>query len=236
VLVAEPLNLSRMTLGFMYFVFLPAIFTTTLAGALAARVGTRPALWIGLGLAGAGLPLLLLPSLPTILAGNPPETRLAKLPQFWDLMQAQRNSGLAAFFPAMPKELANAGIYSNGIKGFFVPNPQAVWGVNFPLGVEQAAFYSTTPLYDKLLQLTDFEYVNARHRRLKLGAVNVRSGEMCYFDSRDEPLTVKHVMASGALPPAFPAVRIDGKTFWDGGIWQREADTMDDIIVHEISG
>jgi MFS transporter, YNFM family, putative membrane transport protein len=69
VLVAEPLNLSRMTLGFVYFVFLPAIFTTPLAGTLAARLGTRPALWAGLGLAGAGLPLLLLASLPAVLAG-----------------------------------------------------------------------------------------------------------------------------------------------------------------------
>lgn len=68
-LVAAPLNLSRMTLGFVYFVFLPAIFTTPLAGALVARLGTRPALWAGLSLAGAGLPLLLLPSLPAVLAG-----------------------------------------------------------------------------------------------------------------------------------------------------------------------
>jgi predicted MFS family arabinose efflux permease len=69
VLVAEPLNLSRMSLGFVYFVFLPAIFTTPLAGALVARLGTRPALWAGLGLAGAGLPLVLLPHLPAVLAG-----------------------------------------------------------------------------------------------------------------------------------------------------------------------
>ena len=69
VLVAEPLNLSRMALGFVYFVFLPAIFTTPLAGAAVARLGTRPALWAGLALAAAGLPLLLLPSLPAVLAG-----------------------------------------------------------------------------------------------------------------------------------------------------------------------
>ncbi len=69
VLVAAPLNLSRMALGFVYFVFLPAIFTTPLAGAAVARLGTRPTLWAGFGLAGAGLPLLLLPSLPAVLAG-----------------------------------------------------------------------------------------------------------------------------------------------------------------------
>lgn len=69
VLVAEPLNLSRMALGFVYFVFLPAIFTTPVAGAVVARLGTRPALWLGLGLAAAGLPLVLLPHLPAVLAG-----------------------------------------------------------------------------------------------------------------------------------------------------------------------
>lgn len=69
VLVAEPLNLSRMALGFVYFVFLPAIFTTPLAGAIVARFGTRPTIWGGFALAGAGLPLLLLPQLPAVLAG-----------------------------------------------------------------------------------------------------------------------------------------------------------------------
>lgn len=68
VLVAGPLNLSRMALGFVYFVFLPAIFTTPLAGKVVAKLGTRRALWLGLTLAGAGLPLLLSPSLPAVLA------------------------------------------------------------------------------------------------------------------------------------------------------------------------
>lgn len=154
-----------------------------------------------------------------IIAGNPPATRLAKLTQFWDLVQNPRNSGLTSLFPALPKAWANAGVYSKGIKGFFVPNPEAAWGVNAPLGAEHAAFYSTAPLQRTLLKLTDFDYVNAHHGRLTLGAVNVRSGEMRYFDSRKEPLTVKHVMASGALPPAFPAVRIDGETYWDGGVY-----------------
>jgi NTE family protein len=42
---------------------------------------------------------------------------------------------------------------------------------------------------------------------------------MRYFDSRDERLSVEHVISSGALPPAFPATRIDGKAYWDGGIY-----------------
>lgn len=158
-----------------------------------------------------------------IIAGNPPAQRLEKLTQFWDLMQGQREAGmgalLATMLPAMAKEFANTNIYAKGIEGFFVPNRQAALGVNTALGAEQAAFYSTAPLHDTLLKLTDFDYINAKHGRLTLGAVNVKSGAMHYFDSRDQPLGVKHVMASGALPPAFPAVRIDGETYWDGGIY-----------------
>jgi NTE family protein len=154
-----------------------------------------------------------------IIAGNPPATRLEKLTRFWDLMQAQPQNGIGSWWPAMAHVFANAGTYSKGIDGFFTPNPQAAMGMNTPLGAEQAAFYSTAPLHDTLLELVNFDYINAKHGRLTLGAVNVKSGEMHYFDSRDRALGVKHVMASGALPPAFPAVRIDGETYWDGGVY-----------------
>lgn len=69
VLVREPLALSPMTLGFVYLVFAPSLVTTLLAGRAAQAFGTRPALWGGLGVAAAGLPLLLAPSLPVVLAG-----------------------------------------------------------------------------------------------------------------------------------------------------------------------
>jgi predicted MFS family arabinose efflux permease len=69
VLVRAPIALSMMGLGFVYLVFLPSIFTTPLAGRAVARFGTRQTLWAALGLAGAGLPLLLLPWLPAVLAG-----------------------------------------------------------------------------------------------------------------------------------------------------------------------
>src|SRR5437667_273203 len=54
--------------------------------------------------------------------------------------------------------------------------------------------------------------------RLTVGAAHVRTSEMRYFDSRETAITAQHIMASGALPPAFPAVRIDGDLYWDGGI------------------
>jgi NTE family protein len=106
-----------------------------------------------------------------------------------------------------------------GVEGFFAPNPDAAWGLHSPLGVERAAFYVTNPLRETLAELVDFNYLNAKHTRLTLGAVNVARGEMRYFDSRDTDLCATHVMASGALPPAFPAVRIDGEPYWDGGVY-----------------
>jgi NTE family protein len=84
--------------------------------------------------------------------------------------------------------------------------------------VGRAGFYSTEPLERTLNELVDFSLLNRCTPRLTVGAANVRTSEMCYFDSRATEITVKHVLASGALPPAFPAVRIDGELYWDGGI------------------
>lgn len=154
-----------------------------------------------------------------IIAGNEPATRMEKLTQFWDMVQGQRLGDLAALWPAMNGTIANLNIYTRGIDGFFAPNPQAIWGVHTPLGVEKAAFYTTEPLRATLTELVDFKCINAKRTRLTLGAVNVRSGEMHYFDSRDAKIKAEHVMASGALPPAFPAVRIGGSSYWDGGVY-----------------
>ena len=75
-----------------------------------------------------------------------------------------------------------------------------------------------SPLQATLEELVDFDLVNRCTPRLTVGAAHVRTSQMRYFDSRDGAITVKHVMASGALPPAFPAVRIEGELYWDGGI------------------
>jgi len=87
------------------------------------------------------------------------------------------------------------------------------------VGVESAAYYCTEPLRETLSALVDFGCVNAKGTRLTVGAVNVRTGDMRYFDSREEALGLEHVMASGALPPAFPAIRVEGEPYWDGGIY-----------------
>jgi len=154
-----------------------------------------------------------------IIAGNEPGKRMEQLTRFWDMVQARRFSDLASAWPALTGPISNLGTFTQGIDGFFAPNPQAVWGVHAQLGVEKAAFYSTEPLRDTLATLVDFKCVNQKRTRLTLGAVNVRSGDMHYFDSRETRIKVEHVMASGALPPAFPAVRIGGASYWDGGIY-----------------
>ncbi len=87
-----------------------------------------------------------------------------------------------------------------------------------PLGPDNAGYYSTAPLRMTLEELVDFNLLNRSRVRLTVGAAHVCTSVMHYFDSRDMPLSVSHVMASGALPPAFPAVRIDGELYWDGGI------------------
>jgi NTE family protein len=86
------------------------------------------------------------------------------------------------------------------------------------LGAERAGFYSTAPLERTLSELIDFDVLNNGSMRLTVGTANLRTAEMRYFDSRAETLTVRHIMASCALPPAFPPVRIDGELYWDGGV------------------
>jgi NTE family protein len=104
-----------------------------------------------------------------------------------------------------------------GIPGFFVPRvppPQFA-----PEGTLAAvSYYDTEPLRATLNRLVDFDRINSGDVRLSLGAVNARSGESVYFDSEDCSITASHVMASGALPPAFPPVEIDGEHYFDGGI------------------
>src|SRR5262249_8509307 len=124
---------------------------------------------------------------------------------------ANANPFITAFAP-------NAGTIAGGVPGFFEPNPGAWLGPKSRLGPEQAAYYSTAPLSRTLSRLIDPHLLNAGSPRLTVGAARVQTAEMHYFDSRKSTLTVRHIMASGALPPAFPAIRIDGELYWDGGV------------------
>ena len=154
-----------------------------------------------------------------LIAGNVPAQRLERLREFWHRVQQPWPAAgtLAAF--GWANLLPNAATVVGGIPGFFKPNPMAWLGNHAAVGVDRAAHYSTAPLRDTLGELVDFRQLARGDTRLTVGAVHALSGAMRYFDSRDQALGVEHVMASGALPPAFPAVCIDGQPYWDGGIY-----------------
>ncbi len=147
-----------------------------------------------------------------IIAGNAFEDRLDRLTEFWRRVEHGH-----VFDEALPAQIAsffrNFTTIVGGLPTFFAPNPGAFRSVYATLGAENAGYYSTQPLRETLSDLIDFDRINGAGMRLTVGASAVTSSEMRYFDSRDMPLCLDHVMASGALPPAFPAVRIDGELY-----------------------
>ena len=153
----------------------------------------------------------------SLIAGNEREDRLDRLDEFWRRMRRKEFWGLSTW-PGLSDTTACWSTLLGGIPGFFEPNPLAFLGAHYPLGRDNAGFYSTAPLEKTLTELVDFALVRRCMPRLTVGAAHVRSSQMRYFDSCETAISVRHVMASGALPPAFPAVRIDGELYWDGGI------------------
>jgi NTE family protein len=166
-----------------------------------------------------------------LIAGNAPDRRIARLREFWE--GVARGRPLDQLWPAQlfGNSVANLATVMAGIPGFFAPNPRAIWGPTYPLGIDQAAWYTTEPLRETLARLVDFDHLGRERVRLSVGAVNVRTGEMRYFDSRDMPLAARHIMASGALPPAFPAVEIEGEYYWDGGIY---SNTPIEVVLDDV--
>jgi NTE family protein len=154
----------------------------------------------------------------SLIAGNPIERRMERLREFWAGVEHSGWQDSLGAWPGIGSMMANWMTMTGGLKGFFEPNPLAFIGQQTSLGSEAAGYYRTTPLRDTLGRLVDFAQVQQGGCRLTVGAANVRTSEMTYFDSRDMQLGVEHVMASGALPPAFPAVRVGSDLFWDGGI------------------
>jgi NTE family protein len=165
-----------------------------------------------------------------IIAGNVRENRLARLREFWD--QVSKGSLLDAMWsaPLFGGAFANMNTLVGGIPGFFQPNPAAMFGPNYAAGIENASYYTTDPLKKTLARLVDFDHLNRKSTRLTVGAVNVNTSELKYFDTRHMEIGAAHVMASGALPPAFPAVCIDGVPYWDGGIY---SNTPIEVVLDE---
>lgn len=155
-----------------------------------------------------------------LIAGNAPEHRVERLGAFWN----QVSSGVtgAPWLPGERARIAFNELSANwvatfGVPGFFAPRmPPALL---YPAGAPEAlSLYDTAALKGTLERLVDFDRLNHDHVRLSVGAVNVRTGNFVYFDNRRERIGPEHIMASGALPPGFPPVEIDGEHYWDGGL------------------
>jgi NTE family protein len=155
-----------------------------------------------------------------LIAGNPPERRIERLHAFWDRISSYAPQAFPAGLESMRQafNFMSAGTVATfGAPGFFSPRVPAPF---FAVGGGPAAtsFYDTEPLRRTLEELVDFDLINSGKVRISLGAVNVRTGQSIYFDNQNMRIGAEHVMASGALPPGFPAVEIDGEHYWDGGI------------------
>ncbi len=155
-----------------------------------------------------------------IIAGNPPERRVQRLREFWDLVSSRLTLPPLATDSTSRKlfnEASAALVASTGAPGFFEPRyPPALFR---PPGTVQAiSIYDTGALKSTLLELVDFDLLNSGKIRFSVGAVEVATGNLHYFDSAHDTIIPEHIMASGALPPGFPPVEIDGMLYWDGGI------------------
>jgi NTE family protein len=155
-----------------------------------------------------------------LIAGNPPERRLERLHEFWNRVSAYAPLTLPTSFGWLRPFWDRLSVWSAtvfGIQPFYVPrNPSQLLASDNPSNA--VSFYDTGPLKKTLEELVDFDLINRGETRLSLGATNVRTGQPVYFDTVHTRITPEHVMASGALPPGFPLVEIDGEAYWDGGL------------------
>jgi NTE family protein len=163
-----------------------------------------------------------------IVAGNAPERRVDKLRGFWEEISATAmgfQADVVCLFErgeaarACANQVSAAMVVCAGVPGFFRPRIPSPW-FHPPGTLEATSYFDTQPLKATLERFVDFDRVNAdkKDTRLSLGAVNVRSGNLVYFDTGTQVIGPEHVMASGALPPGLPAVEIEGERYWDGGL------------------
>ncbi len=155
-----------------------------------------------------------------LFAGNPPDKRLGAIRAFWDQVTAALPDFALPMNDTLREishEWAAGMVLVGGVPGFF--RPRLLPPMFAPPGTKEAlSFYDTSPLRDTLDRLIDWDLLNNGPVRLAVGAVNLHSGNFRYFDTRDERIDARHIMASGALPPGLPPVEIDGCWYWDGGL------------------
>jgi NTE family protein len=185
-----------------------------------------------------------------IIAGNEREKRVDRLKEFW-----QTVSPGAPWVPApitkadrarsLYNETSAALVATFGTPGFFTPRlpPAPLWPKGSP---ESLSYYDTSPLRKTLERLVDFDRINDLKCRLSVGAVGVTTGNLKYFDNvelkrQGKQIGPEHIMASGALPPGFPSIVIDGEPYWDGGIasntpldYVLDAETKHDLLIFQV--
>jgi NTE family protein len=160
-----------------------------------------------------------------IIAGNPPELRVQRLREFWETVSASP-FGIPNLPPLelrneLNHQLINQAHAMNvlmfGASDFFVPRVPSplLWR---PGSADKASYYDNTPAWGTLERLVDFDRINAGPMRFSVGAVEVRSGNFVYFDTTTHTIRIEHVIASGSLPPGFPATKVDDEFYWDGGL------------------
>ena len=156
----------------------------------------------------------------SIIAGNKPEDRVTKLKEFWETVtdhgyasHLAGNDDMRTFHNMTSAFMSMI----SGIPGFYKPRMLSPWQ-QVPGQAGATSHYDTSDLKDHLNSLIDWDILNSNSHRLSVGAVNVRTGNYKYFDTALERLGPEHIMASGALPPAFPAMKIGSEYYWDGGI------------------
>src|SRR4051794_37922645 len=125
----------------------------------------------------------------SLIAGNEPANRVVKLEEFWRRMQRQPTFAFPSVFPGFNEAASYWATLLEGLPAFFKPNPLAFFGAHYPLGAEAAGFYSTMPLRQTLAELVDFPLLNSGRPRLTVGAANVRTSEMTYFDCGKAEIT-----------------------------------------------
>jgi NTE family protein len=183
-----------------------------------------------------------------IIAGNPPEKRVERLKEFWQMVSApvpwnpvtKSDRGRVLF-----NETSAALIATFGVPGFFTPRipPAPLWPPGSP---QSQSYYDTAPLRKTLERLVDFDRINDLKCRLSVGAVSVTTGNFRYFDNfefrkQGKKIGPEHIMASGALPPGFPSIVIEGEHYWDGGVasntpldYVLDMETTNDLLIFQV--
>jgi NTE family protein len=183
-----------------------------------------------------------------IIAGNPREKRVPRLKEFWEMVSApvpwnpvtKSDRGRFLF-----NETSAALIATFGVPGFFTPRipPAPLWPPGSP---QSQSYYDTSPLRKTLERLVDFDLINDLKTRLSVGAVSVTTGNFRYFDNfefrkQGKKIGPEHIMASGALPPGFPSVEIEGEHYWDGGVasntpldYVLDTETTKDLLIFQV--